>query len=170
MKSPVKAHQAHGKGLSAQCAVVTLSDTRDGSNDPSGTLVEQRLAGSGHNIVSRSWVVDEPTQIREHVGALLETGLDLVVCTGGTGVAPRDQTVEAVSQLWQRDLPGFGELFRMLSFQQIGPAAMLSRACAGVSDRTAIFLLPGSPHAVELAMDRLIVPQVSHLLHLLQPK
>ncbi len=170
MESPAKIHRDQGRAARARCAVLTVSDSRDLDNDPSGDLIQQKLAAAGHQVDQRALIADDIGLIRAHIGAWLDgQQINLILCTGGTGVATRDQTVEAVRPLWQRELSGFGELFRALSFAEIGSAAMLSRAGAGVVNQTAIFLLPGSPNAVELAMDRLIVPEIGHLLGLLRP-
>ena len=126
---------------------------------------------SGHLVIEREIEVDDRDLVRQR----LETWLrdlrpDLILTTGGTGVGPRDMTPEAVRPLFDQELPGFGELFRWLSHQQIGSAAMLSRACAGVAGGSVVFVLPGSPKAVQLAMDELILPEVGHLLGLLDLK
>ena len=123
------------------------------------------VAGAGHRVVSRGLVRDDIGEIRAEVmAALALPEVDAVLVTGGTGLAPRDLTVEAVTPLFDREIPGFGELFRMLSFAEIGAAAMLSRAAAGLVSGRAIFLLPGSPAAVELALSRLVLPEIAHLL------
>ena len=141
-------HQAQG-APSVRCGVVTVSDTR--------TLAEAIL-GSGFCAAGAGAAV-----VRELAA---RPDLAVILLTGGTGVAPRDQTPEAVAALYTKELPGFGELFRLLSYQEIGAAAMLSRACAGMIDRTAVFLMPGSTAAVRLAMERLIVPELGHLAKL----
>lgn len=147
------------------CAVVTISDTRTEATDRSGDLIAARLEAAGHHVAIRHLVRDDPEAIRllieSHIAA---PGVDAVITTGGTGITLRDGTFEVVSSLIARPLPGFGELFRMLSFEQVGAAAMLSRACAGVAGRVVIFALPGSEAAVTLAMDRLIVPELGHVL------
>ena len=142
-----------------------MSDSRtertDKGADCSATLVEARGIASR----ARLSCATRSATIRAAVeAALAAAGVDVVLVTGGTGVAPRDVTIEAVAPLFEKEIPGFGELFRMLSFAEIGAAAMLSRATAGVASGRAIFLLPGSPAALELAMTRLILPEASHLL------
>jgi molybdenum cofactor biosynthesis protein B len=148
--------------------IVTVSDTRGCADDRSGDVIQQRLERGGHEVVSRDWVRDEVAAIRRSVrAALARRGVDVVLVTGGTGVAPRDVTPEAVAPLVRRWLPGFGELFRMLSYGEVGSAAWLSRAAAGVARGKLLVILPGSPAAVRLAMDRLLVPELAHAARLL---
>jgi molybdenum cofactor biosynthesis protein B len=146
------------------CAVLTVSDTRTAETDTSGAAIRERLEGAGHRVVFYRIVRDEPEQIL----ALLEEIIDarearVVLLNGGTGISHRDTTYDALARKLEKTLPGFGELFRMLSFQEIGPAAMLSRATAGVYRGRLVFSMPGSSNAVKLAMDRLIVPELEHL-------
>lgn len=145
-------------------AVVTVSDTRTRANDTGGDLIEQRATGGGAVIVFRAIVKDEPDQI----GALLdriiaETDAQVVLFTGGTGIAPRDTTYDAIARRLEKVMPGFGELFRMLSYAEVGAAAMLSRAIAGTYRGKLVFCMPGSPNAVQVAMDKLIMPELQHL-------
>lgn len=145
-------------------AIITVSDTRTRDNDTGGDLIEQRVVSAGHAVVFRAIVRDEPDQI----GALLdqiiaETSARLLLFTGGTGIAPRDTTYDVISRRIEKPMPGFGELFRMLSFAEVGPAAMLSRATAGVYRGRLVFSMPGSPNAVQVAMDKLIIPEIEHL-------
>ncbi|HRA55655.1 MAG TPA: molybdenum cofactor biosynthesis protein B, partial [Thermoflexales bacterium] len=145
-------------------AIITVSDTRTRENDSGGDLIEQRAVSAGHMVVFRAIVRDEPDQI----GALLdriiaETSARLLLFTGGTGIAPRDTTYDVISRRIEKPMPGFGELFRMLSFAEVGPAAMLSRATAGVYRGRLVFSMPGSPNAVQVAMDKLIIPEIEHL-------
>ena len=124
-----------------------------------------RIHAAGHRIVARAIVPDEPDQVRECVSQWLEErNVQLILVCGGTGISPRDQTYEALSGLFDRRLEGFGELFRMLSFEQVGSRSMLSRATAGIAAGKPVFLMPGSTKAVELALTRLILPEISHLL------
>lgn len=147
-------------------AIITVSDTRTLETDRGGGTAAQLLLSAGHLVVHRVIVPDDRERIRQEVVALFERGdIDVVLLTGGTGLSPRDQTVEAVSSLFTKTMPGFGELFRMLSFSEIGPAAMLSRACAGTLGPLAIFVLPGSPAAVRLALEKLILPELGHIIH-----
>ena len=150
---------------SVRCAVITLSDTRTVETDTGGQTVVDRLSAAGHEVVYRDIIPDEPEQLR----CLLEQfrdqpDIDCVLLTGGTGISARDQTFETVSELLTRSLPGYGELFRMLSYQEIGPAAMLSRATGGLMKSTLLLTMPGSRAAVSLALDRVILPELSHLV------
>jgi len=131
--------------------------------DTSGFAISEALTSAGHEVVGRRIVRDDPDQVGEIVRA--EAGkVGAILTTGGTGITARDSTYEAISRLLDKRLDGFGELFRMLSYEQIGAAAMLSRACAGSIGTTAIFALPGSEHAVRLAMDKLILPEIGHVV------
>lgn len=147
-------------------AVLTVSDTRTPETDKSGALIRERLEAAGHRIAKYAVLKDEPDQIREWIRTVADSGeVDAILTNGGTGIAPRDGTYEAVSGLLDRTLPGFGELFRMLSWEEVGAASMLSRAGAGLRGRTIIFSMPGSSNAVGLAMDKLIVPELAHLVY-----
>ncbi len=147
-------------------AVVTVSDTRTIETDRSGLLLADAMQGAGHELVQRCIVADEPVEICSIVGQLCGgTPLDVILITGGTGISPRDQTPEAIGPLLDVELPGFGEIFRMLSYEEIGPAAMLSRAMAGRIGSVLVFCLPGSTNAVRLAADKLLVPELPHLVH-----
>jgi molybdenum cofactor biosynthesis protein B len=146
-------------------AVLTVSDTRSPGDDVSGRTIRDLISTFGHRIVDSTLVRDDVAEIRAAVGRLLELPeVDVVVTTGGTGFSPRDVTLEAAGPLIERPIEGFGELFRMLSYQQVGAAAMLSRAAAGLVGTKALFLLPGSPKAVALALEKLILPEAGHLL------
>jgi molybdenum cofactor biosynthesis protein B len=146
-------------------AVVTVSDSRTEATDGGGHLLAGRVADAGGRLVRRTLVHDDVEAIRAAVRAALDdAAVDAVLVTGGTGVAARDLTIEAARPLLDKELPGFGEILRMLSFAEVGAAAMLSRATAGVTAGRAVFLLPGSPAALELAMDRLILPEIRHLI------
>lgn len=146
-------------------AVLTVSDSRSLANDVSGSLSVELLEAAGHAVSHRALVPDEPEIVRARIEAwLADPGCDGVVVNGGTGIAARDRTYEAVSALIERRLDGFGELFRSLSFAEIGSAAMMSRAVGGVARGRFVFSLPGSPKAVRLALERLIVPELGHLL------
>jgi molybdenum cofactor biosynthesis protein B len=147
------------------CAVITVSDTRTPDTDSGGDLLAELVAGAGHALVSREIVRDDAGEIRAAaLRALALEACGAVLLTGGTGASPRDVTPEAVRPLLERELPGFGELFRMLSFHEIGPAAMLSRAFAGSRAGKAIFCLPGSPAAIRLALERLVLPELGHVV------
>jgi len=163
--SPAAAHRAEPAGPPLRAVVITASDTRAAADDPGGDLVARMLAAAGIDVVDRTWVHDERAALEAALrGALAVRRADLVVVTGGTGASPRDVSPEAVRTVGDRELPGFGELFRMLSHAEIGPAAQLSRATCVLSGRSVIYALPGSPAACALALDRLIVPEVRHLL------
>ena len=147
-------------------AVVTVSDTRTLGTDKSGQILVDAMCAAGHQLSSRQIVPDEPEQIASAIRSLHgHADLDVVLLTGGTGLSPRDRTPEAVLPLLDAEIPGFGELFRMLSFQEIGAASMLSRAMAGRIGRLLVFCLPGSTNAVRLAVDQLLVPELPHLVH-----
>ncbi|TET90260.1 MAG: molybdenum cofactor biosynthesis protein MoaB [Methanomassiliicoccales archaeon] len=146
-----------------KCAVVTVSDTRTEETDDSGRIIQEALRNEGHSISMYRIVKDEASQIREAVLESLEIS-DVVICNGGTGISPRDVTVEALVPLMSRILEGFGEIFRTLSYKEIGSSAMLSRAIAGVVEDNLVFCLPGSPNAVKVAMEELVLPEMGHVL------
>ncbi len=161
-----KEHHHHGrKGL--KVGVLTASDTRGAETDESGRVIRDLLTAAGHRVEYYEVLPDDPGRIRE---ALLENlqNLDAVIVNGGTGIAARDSTIEAVRGLLDKELEGFGELFRYLSYQQIGSAAFLSRALAGIARGKIVASLPGSPDACRLAMEKLLVPELSHMAHLLK--
>jgi molybdenum cofactor biosynthesis protein B len=146
-------------------AALTISDTRTAADDGGGRAIREAVERAGHRVVEARIVRDAVPEIRAAVRELLALpGVDVVVTTGGTGLSPHDLTLEAVGPLLERQVEGFGELFRMLSYRQVGPAAMLSRATAGVAGGRAVFALPGSPKAVVLAMEELILPEAAHLV------
>lgn len=151
--------------INASCAVITISDTRTTQNDRSGQLIQEFLTEAGHHILIYQILPDEPSQIStllQELGANSE--LEAIIFNGGTGIAPRDTTYEAISQLLEKTLPGFGEIFRFLSYQEIGSRAIASRAIAGIYRQKLVFLLPGSSNAVKLALEKLILPELSHLI------
>jgi molybdenum cofactor biosynthesis protein B len=130
--------------------------------------LKQLLTESGHEVVHYAIVPDDPSRIRAALGPVFaDPRIEAVFLTGGTGIAPRDTTFEAVRTLFEKEIEGFGELFRMLSYSDIGPAAMLSRATAGIAAGKVLFSMPGSTGAVELAMEKLVLPELGHALHLL---
>ena len=164
MTDTVAAHRRESPDR-ARCAVVTVSDSRDASTDRGGDLICELLASSGHEVVRREIVPDEPDQLRSLVQQCVQRDdTQIVLITGGTGISSRDQTAEAVQQLFSKHLPGYGELFRSLSYQEIGPAAMLSRAAGGLVGRVPVLTMPGSPAAIRLAMEGLILPELGHLI------
>jgi molybdenum cofactor biosynthesis protein B len=147
------------------CYVITVSDTRTEDTDTGGRAIVELLAAAGHEVIGRTIVKDDAEQLRDAIGRqLANPAVQAIITTGGTGITSRDSTYEAVSaMLWKR-LDGFGELFRMLSYHQIGAAAMLSRAVAGTIAGRIVVALPGSEAAVRLAVEKLLVPELGHLL------
>jgi len=158
-------HRLASEGRTAACAVLTVSDSRRPETDGGGDAIVAALEAAGHRVVARGIVPDEPLEVGRVVGEWIrDADVQVVLTTGGTGISSRDGTVEVVLRYLDKRLEGFGELFRMLSWQEVGSAAMLSRAVAGLAHETLIFSLPGSPAAVRLAMEKLIVPELPHLL------
>jgi molybdenum cofactor biosynthesis protein B len=160
-----------------RCLVLTVSDTRTLETDKGGALIAELLENAGHFVVERKIVPDDPDAIESAVRTALEgialeraEEIEAIIVTGGSGVGPRDVTPEALRPLLTKELPGFGEIFRMLSWHEVGAASMLSRAFAGVIERTALFVLPGSTNAVRLAMEKLIAPELGHLLREIRPE
>ena len=152
-----------------RCAVITLSDTRTEETDTSGKRIKELLAEQGQPVVAYRILKDEPEQITAVVQALLtQPEVDVIITTGGTGIAPRDSTFEALQGLLEKEITGFGEMFRMLSYEDIGAAAMLTRATAGVANGKVVISLPGSTGAVELGMTKLVLPQLGHMMFLLR--
>ena len=164
---PASRHHPHRRAAPERVAVcvITVSDTRTLETDSGGARVEELLVAGGHRALERSIVPDDSGAIARALRAALDRdGVDAVILTGGTGIAPRDVTPEAVLPLLDRVIPGFGELFRMLSYQEIGSAALVSRAVAGLAAGRVVFVLPGSRGAVQLAMEKLVLPEIGHLL------
>jgi molybdenum cofactor biosynthesis protein B len=158
-----KAHRA------VRCAVITASDTRTDDTDTSGKKIKDLLIAQQHVVTSYQILKDEPTQISAAVRTLLDqSDVDAVIINGGTGIAPRDTTFEAIQGILEKEISGFGELFRMLSYQDIGSAAMMTRATAGVAKGKIIISLPGSTGAVELGMTKLVLPELGHMLFVLR--
>ena len=152
-----------------RCAVITVSDTRTPDNDTSGQYMQEALTREGHAVSAYMIVKDEPEQIRQLIQHHMQaTETDAVLLSGGTGLSSRDGTYEVVQGCLDKELSGFGELFRMLSYEEIGAAAMMSRATAGVAAATVIVSMPGSSAAVRLAMDKLILPELAHMTHIAQ--
>lgn len=145
--------------------MLTVSDTRTADNDASGRAIAELLAAHGHDVVWQSIARDEPDRVRGLIEQqLARPDVEVVITTGGTGLSSRDSTYEALAGLLDKRIDGFGELFRMLSYHDIGPAAMLSRACAGAARGRVVVLLPGSEAAVRLAMTKLVLPELGHLV------
>lgn len=163
-QSPPAEHKARGP-VSIECGIITCSDTRTPETDKSGQLIRELLTQGGHRIGAYHVVKDEPVEVRELVRQLGEQpGLDALIVNGGTGISRRDSTFEAVDGLLEKRLPGFGELFRYLSYKEIGSPAMLSRATAGLYQGKVVFSIPGSSGAVRLAMEALILPELPHIV------
>jgi molybdenum cofactor biosynthesis protein B len=151
--------------ISVRCFIVTVSDTRTEDTDTSGRAIAELLGAAGHVVAGRAIVKDEASLVREAVRRqLANVEVQAIITTGGTGITSRDSTYEAVFALLEKRLDGFGELFRMLSYEQIGAAAMMSRACAGLAAGHIVVSLPGSEAAVRLAMERLLIPELGHLV------
>jgi molybdopterin adenylyltransferase len=164
MSTSTQSHRAEAP-RSVRCAVITVSDTRTLENDTGGLAIVERLEAKGHVVACRHIIRDEPMPMRSLLIQLAaRDDIDAILMTGGTGLGSRDQTCETVSQLITKPLPGYGELLRMLSYEQVGAAAMLSRAVGGLIHQTIVLTMPGSPAGVALAMDKLIVPELGHLL------
>jgi molybdenum cofactor biosynthesis protein B len=150
---------------SVRCAVMTVSDTRTIDTDKSGQRIQQLLKEAGHHIGAYAILKDEPDQIRSRlINLVQDSELDALIFNGGTGIAPRDTTYDVLESLLEKPIPGFGELFRWLSYQEIGSRAISSRATAGVFRDRLVFSLPGSTNAVTLAMEALILPELRHLV------
>jgi molybdopterin adenylyltransferase len=164
MSRSVNEHRADAPQV-LNLAVMTVSDTRTIETDTSGALIVEMAEAVGHHILERVIVPDEPERMTPLLrGYASRNELHAVLITGGTGISPRDQTYETVTALLTRPLPGYGELFRMLSFAEIGPACILSRAVAGLMGETVVLVMPGSRAAVELAMSKIILPELPHLV------
>ena len=164
----VEEHKSHAP-VSVACFVLTVSDTRTAENDTGGQAIRDLLEMSGHTISGHAIVRDDPDTVTNTVGGWLDdAATQVIITTGGTGITSRDGTFEAIDRLLEKRLTGFGELFRMLSYEQIGAAAMMRRAAAGRARGKAIFVLPGSPDAVRLAMTKLILPELGHVVQQLR--
>jgi molybdopterin adenylyltransferase len=147
------------------CWVLTVSDTKTPETDTSGALIRKLLTDAGHPVVGSSIVRDEPKDVQRVIReACASDAVKVVIATGGTGITSRDSTYEAIDAMLDKRLPGFGELFRMLSYQEIGAAAMLSRAQLGIHARRIVVSLPGSPNACRLALEKLLIPELPHLV------
>lgn len=159
-------HHHHGR-KSLKVGVITASDTRSEGTDESGRLIREMLSAAGHRVEYYTVLPDDPRSIRS---ALLENlgRLDAIIVNGGTGIARRDSTIEAVRALLDKEIEGFGEIFRYLSYQEIGSAAIMSRALAGVAAGKIVVSLPGAPQACRLAMEKLLIPELGHMAHLLK--
>jgi molybdenum cofactor biosynthesis protein B len=154
--------------LSLKCGIITVSDTRTSDTDRSGQLIRQHLNQAGHQVTAYHILPDEPAPIQALLTQLCTPKIDAIILSGGTGIAPRDTTYDALASMLEKTLPGFGEVFRMLSYDEIGSRAIASRAIAGVYHHTLLFSLPGSSNAVRLALEKLILPELAHLVQQLR--
>ncbi|MGB3206749.1 MAG: MogA/MoaB family molybdenum cofactor biosynthesis protein [Crinalium sp.] len=150
--------------IKVNCAVITVSDTRTEETDRSGQLIQQLVRDAGHTVGIYRIIKDEPIQIQTQLTDLNQFSVKAVIFNGGTGIAPRDTTYDALEKLLEKILPGFGELFRTLSYQEIGSRAIASRAVAGIYQQKLVFSIPGSTNAVKLAVQQLILPELIHLV------
>lgn len=161
----VQEHQQRAGHDPITYAIITVSDTRTPETDKNRHYLEERLSALGHHLAAYRLIPDEPDQVERTLNELADNNaIQLILVNGGTGIAPRDTTYDVISRLLDKTLPGFGEIFRMISFEDIGPAAILSRATAGVYRHTFIVSMPGSHNAVQTAMERLIIPEIHHLV------
>jgi molybdopterin adenylyltransferase len=164
--SPSTAEHRKMAEKSVGVAVLTVSDTRTLETDRGGALLCELVAQHGHQVLERDLTPDDPHRMRTTIARFQANAeVEAILITGGTGIAPRDNTYETVAALLTKPLPGYGELFRMLSWHEVGPAAMLSRAIAGVVGRTVLFTMPGSTNAVRTACEKLILPELAHIVH-----
>ncbi|NGZ11393.1 MAG: molybdenum cofactor biosynthesis protein MoaB [Nitrospira sp. LK70] len=165
MTTPI--HQEHKEHApsSIGCVVITCSDTRTPETDSSGRLIQKLLEGQGHTVVASYIVRDEPEQIQFRIAqATANEEVQVIIVNGGTGISRRDSTFEALDGMLQKRLDGFGEIFRLLTYQEIGPSAIMSRATAGIIAGRVLFSIPGSENAVRLAMEKLILPELGHVV------
>ncbi|GGJ96686.1 molybdenum cofactor biosynthesis protein B [Lentibacillus kapialis] len=160
-------HQHKRAGVPVNCMIMTISDTRTEETDKSGNLMANLLVEAGHKVKERTIVTDEKNAIRSKVLKMSEQeNIDVILTNGGTGIAHRDITIETIKPMLDKEMTGFGEIFRMLSYQEdIGSSAIMSRAIAGVIDNMAVFSTPGSSGAVKLAMNKLIIPELAHVVN-----
>ncbi|WP_425616302.1 molybdenum cofactor biosynthesis protein B [Anatilimnocola sp. NA78] len=165
MSLPIHEQHQQQAPVSLAVAVITVSDTRTAETDTGGQTVIDHLQAAGHQLAARHIIKDDPGPMRELLLQLAERSeIAAILLTGGTGISSRDQTFETVSALLEKPLPGYGELFRQLSYAEIGPAAILSRATGGVMRGKVVLTMPGSPNGVRLAMEKIIIPQLRHLV------
>ena len=165
MSNPYQQHVQSAREIVARCAIITVSDTRSQESDKSGRRIKELVSEAGHQVVAYEIVPDDPQKLGTLLGACIaREDVDAILSNGGTGIARRDLTIPVIQQRLETELPGFGEVFRMLSYEQIGSGAMLSRALGGICKGKLLFAMPGSTKAVELAMTKLILPELGHLL------
>ncbi len=159
------------ENITLNCAVITVSDTRTRETDKSGQLIQQLLTDAGYKIVTYTIVKDEPEDINDWLNKLdINSDLKVIIFSGGTGIAPRDTTYDVINNWLDKLIPGFGEIFRYLSYQEIGSRAIASRAVAGIKNQKLVFSLPGSANAVKLAVSQLILPEINHLVRQIEGK
>lgn len=152
-----------------RCAVLSIADTRTPENDESGRIIQARLAADGHTVEDYKVIHDDPVELRQHLLRLAEGArVQAVICNGGTGITPEDMTFEAILSLLEKRIDGFGEIFRYLAYKELGPSAMLMRAVAGVFQGMVIVSLPGAPQCVQLAMEKLVMPELGQLAALVR--
>lgn len=164
LESSVEKHRQAAGRDAISVALVTVSDTRTPDTDENGIYLRNEFEGRGHLVAGYAIVKDEPDQVEQVLEQMVSIpAVRLILFNGGTGIAPRDTTYDVIARKLEKTLPGFGEIFRMLSYQQVGAAAMLSRATAGVYQHKLVFSMPGSPKAVRLAVESLILPELNHL-------
>lgn len=164
MSESVEKHR-HAAPEHVRVAVVTISDTRTRENDTGGDTIQELLKGAGHEVTERTIIRDEASRIRTTLVSLLaRSDVDAVITTGGTGISARDTTYEVAERMIDKKLDGFGEIFRVLSYEEVGAAAMLSRAIAGATGAKLIACLPGSRNGVRLAMEKLLIPEIAHVV------
>jgi molybdopterin adenylyltransferase len=172
MMMPVSSPQPHPSPIeiAIDCAIITVSDTRTPETDTSGKAIDRLLQAAGHRVISYQIIPDEPTQIQAELDRAVASDprIQAIVFNGGTGISTRDTTYDAIAMKLTKTLPGFGEIFRLLSYQEIGSRAIASRAVAGTYEQLLVFSLPGSSGAVRLAMEQLILPELVHLVTQLQ--
>ena len=157
-------HKSHAP-QSTSCALITISDTRTAETDDSGRIIREKLEEKGHKIVSSGILKDDAPVIRERIQHLLnDKEVQVIITNGGTGISKKDVTIEAISPLLEKRLEGFGEIFRFLSYQEIGSSSMMSRALAGIARGKVVICLPGSVGAVQLAVEKLVLPEIGHMV------
>lgn len=159
-----KHHKELAAGIRVCCAVLTVSSSRSEQTDETGKLIEELLRSKGHEVLGREVVREDPELIRRRVESWLADQIDVLILNGGTGISKQDHTTDVILSILEKELEGFGELFRFLSYEEVGPASMLSRAKAGVANGKLVFCLPGSPNAARLAMEKLILPELQHMV------
>ena len=155
---------AQKRSIKARCAVLTISDSRSFETDESGKTIRRLLEEGGHSVIRYQIIKNDPLTLQEEIADFLSSDLDLIITSGGTGISRRDLTIETIQPMLEKSLNGFGELFRSVSFREIGPRAIMSRALGGVARGKVLFALPGSTHAVQTALKELILPELGHLL------